>query len=274
MSTIKLLSRVIAPYQHDKKGNEPDEEITQQIHSGFTNDPLTRFACIYAALIHDVDHPGVPNSQIVREQQPLAIEYRNRSIAEQNSLHIGWQLLMEPRFEHFRRTIYSTTTGFERFRQVVVNAVMATDIMDRELKDIRNATWNKVFGETGSVDTDSVYRDRKTTIVIEHLIQASDVAHTMQHWYIYVKWNERLFREMYQAYQQGRSPADPSEFWYAGEIGFFDFYIIPLAKKLKTCGVFGVSSDEYLEYAIRNRRQWEVEGEELVAAYVEKLRQA
>jgi hypothetical protein len=32
--------------------------------------------------------------------------------------------------------------------------------------------------------------------------------------------------------------------WYKGEIGFLDFYIIPLAKKLKDCGVFGVSSDE------------------------------
>jgi hypothetical protein len=26
----------------------------------------------------------------------------------------------------------------------------------------------------------------------------------------------------------------------SGEIGFFDFYVIPLAKKLKECGVFGV----------------------------------
>jgi len=32
--------------------------------------------------------------------------------------------------------------------------------------------------------------------------------------------------------------------WYRGEIGFFDFYIVPLAKKLKECGVFGVSSGE------------------------------
>jgi hypothetical protein len=32
--------------------------------------------------------------------------------------------------------------------------------------------------------------------------------------------------------------------WYKGEIGFLDFYIIPLANKLKDCGVFGVSSDE------------------------------
>jgi hypothetical protein len=36
--------------------------------------------------------------------------------------------------------------------------------------------------------------------------------------------------------------ADPSTFWYQGELGFFDNYIIPLAKKLKECNVFGVSS--------------------------------
>jgi predicted transposase YbfD/YdcC len=67
--------------------------------------------------------------------------------------------------------------------------------------------------------------DRKATIVIvEHLIQASDVSHTMQeHWHIYRKWNERLFEEMYEAYKEGRAEADPSEFWYKGEIGFFRF---------------------------------------------------
>ena len=43
--------------------------------------------------------------------------------------------------------------------------------------------------------------------------------------------------------------ADPATFWYQGELGFFDNYIIPLAKKLKECGVFGVSSDEFLNYA-------------------------
>lgn len=31
------------------------------------------------------------------------------------------------------------------------------------------------------------------------------------------------------------------------------FYIIPLAKKLKECQVFGVSSDEYRNYAEKNR---------------------
>jgi hypothetical protein len=44
-----------------------------------------------------------------------------------------------------------------------------------------------------------------------------------------------------------------------------------LAKKLETCGVFGVSSDEYLSYALENRHEWElVVGEEIVQSMVEK----
>ena len=62
--------------------------------------------------------------------------------------------------------------------------------------------------------------------------------------------NERLFQEMYEAWLTGRSEKDPSEGWYNGEIWFYDNYIIPLAKKLKDCGVFGVASDEYLNYGM------------------------
>ena len=52
--------------------------------------------------------------------------------------------------------------------------------------------------------------------------------------------------------------------YFKGELGFFDFYIIPLAKKLKECGVFGVSSDEYLTYATQNRNEWERKGQGVV----------
>lgn len=93
----------------------------------------------------------------------------------------------------------------------------------------------------------------------------------MQHWHIYRKWNERFFRECYKAYKEGRAATDPSIGWYKGEIGFFDFYIIPLAKKLKDCGVFGVSSDEYLDYALKNRQEWENKGQELVEEMLEKM---
>ena len=36
--------------------------------------------------------------------------------------------------------------------------------------------------------------------------------------------------------------------------------------------MFGVSSDEYLQYAIKNREEWELQGEDVVAGIVEKCR--
>lgn len=53
-----------------------------------------------------------------------------------------------------------------------------------------------------------------------------------------------------------------------GELWFFDFYVIPLAKKLAECGVFGVSSDEYLAYAVANRDEWASKGKDIVAVMV------
>jgi 3'5'-cyclic nucleotide phosphodiesterase len=206
-----------------------------------------------SALIHDLDHPGVPNTQLVAEKSELAAIYNNQSVAEQNSVDLAWQILMDGNFKELRSTIYTNEIEMKRFRQLVVNSVMATDIADKELKVLRNSRWEKAFSDSHNEENIIDTINRKATIVIEHLIQASDVAHTMQHWHIYQKWNTRFFVECYRAYENGRADTDPSVNWYKGEIGFFDFYIIPLAKKLKDCGVFGVSSDEYLNYAMKNR---------------------
>jgi class 3 adenylate cyclase len=267
LSVVKLLSRIVAPsdIRCDDEGNV--HALTLHDHTyGITSDPLTQFACVFSALIHDVDHQGVPNTQLVEEKTEIAAFYKGRSIAEQNSVDLAWELLMHEDYADLRAAIYDDKGEKGRFRQLVVNSVMATDIMDKDLKNSRNDRWSKAFTDTETPEEDSSADvvNRKATIVIEHLIQASDVAHTMQHWHIYRKWNERLFLELHKAYVEGRSAKDPTEFWYKGELGFFDFYIIPLAKKLSECGVFGVSSDEYLNYAIRNRGEWERKGLEVI----------
>lgn len=81
MSVVKLLSRIVATDNLDVDGS------TLHDHTyGITSDPLTQFACVTAALIHDVDHLGVPNGQLVKERLPLAEVYKNQSVAEQNSV--------------------------------------------------------------------------------------------------------------------------------------------------------------------------------------------
>ncbi|GKY99152.1 hypothetical protein MPSEU_000870700 [Mayamaea pseudoterrestris] len=269
MSVTKLLSRIVAP-SHIDSGEGSGKALHDHTY-GITSDPLTQFACVFSALIHDVDHCGVPNAQLINEKAQIADYYQGKSVAEQNSVDIAWHLLMDESYTDLRKAIYSTNDELRRLRELVVNSVMATDIVDKELKTLRNKRWETAFSEAASDENSKDAIDRKATIVIEHLIQASDVSHTMQHWHIYRKWNERFFFECYQAWKEGRAAQDPSESWYKGEMGFYDFYIIPLAKKLKDCGVFGVSSDEYLNYAIRNRKEWEARGEEVVQEMVEKV---
>eukprot|EP00980_Cylindrotheca_fusiformis_P031380 scaffold26280_cov137-Cylindrotheca_fusiformis.AAC.2 len=269
-SVKKLLSRIVNVDDGNglKMSNNSVDPVDMVGHSyGITSDPLTQFSVLFSAIIHDMDHPGVPNAQLVKENTRSAQIFK-KSIAEQNSVELAWGMLMAREYDALRACIYNTEEDLRRFRQLVVNTVMATDIVDQELQDLRKARWESAFADT--LVQDETSDDCKATIVIEHLIQASDVSHTMQHWHIYKSWNEKFFLERYGAYKAGRGDSDPSKTWYRGEIGFFDFYVIPLAKKLESCGVFGVSSHEYLSYATSNREEWAREGEKLVQQYVAK----
>jgi hypothetical protein len=281
MSCIKLLNRIATREENTQDGTDHTYDIC--------SDPLTSFAIVFSALIHDVDHTGAPNAQLVKERSPVASMYKNKSVAEQNSIDVGWGLLMEPSYAKLRRHIYTTVAEYRCFRQLVVNAVMATDICDKDLIKARNQRWDLAFSTPNNSSSDNgssqftkkypgsrvesvrQVNNRKGTVVIEHLIQLSDVAHTMQHWHIYRRWNERLFEESYVAYADCRSDNNPADNWYQGELGFYDFYIIPLAKKIQQCQVFGVSSDEYLSYALQNRVEWEERGKEIVEEMAKKM---
>lgn len=57
--------------------------------------------------------------------------------------------------------------------------------MDADLKRLRNARWEKAFSKQDNERTKEEMKednDRIATVIVEHMIQASDVAHTMQHW--------------------------------------------------------------------------------------------
>ena len=268
MTANKLLSRIVSPANKSGSSKYDASELYEQTF-GLASDPLAQFAVVFAALIHDVDHSGVPNAQLVRENHELATTYKHRSIAEQHSIDLAWSLLMQPGFEDLTASIFADATELLRFRQIVVNSVMATDCIDKKLDTLRGARWEKAFGE-GKGNTSKEDMDRKATCVIATLMQAADSFHALGHWHLYSKWNERHFLEMYGAFVKGRLSQDPSVYWYKSEMMFLEQHVIPLCQKMEETGVFGASAKEALAFAISNRDQWSAKGGNMVASMMAK----
>jgi 3'5'-cyclic nucleotide phosphodiesterase len=184
----RLLTRIVSPENNPVHADgmptaERRASLMDDPPHGIASDRLAHFAVAFSALIHDADHRGVPNFVLAGEEADMAERYRGRALAEQNSVDLAWGVLMGPDYQDLRRCIYTTPDELRRFRQLVVNAVMATDIFDADAAAARKDRWSMAFEQTAEREPKSVDDDsRRATVVLEHLIQASDVAHTMQHW--------------------------------------------------------------------------------------------
>lgn len=126
MSVDKFLTRIVAPEIDEKEAQrlENEKDLYSKLHDythGITSDPMTLFAIVFSALIHDADHRGVSNPQLAQEEQDMADMYRQKSIAEQNSVDICWELLMQDEYAPLRRHIFKARSEMMRFRQVLVN---------------------------------------------------------------------------------------------------------------------------------------------------------
>jgi hypothetical protein len=304
ISLTKLHSRLVDPSKNGEQGNSmathqqwkrkmpkgsvkkeaPAAAVVGQSDAaaafGIPNDPMVEFALVFAAMIHDIDHSGYPNAKLVKENSDVSKKYGKKSPAEQHSLDVAWDIFQRPAYQHLRRFIYSTESEMQRFRQLVVTLVMATDIVDRDIMRERNKRWEKVFTKKAkkttfagvSMDVGTI--NQRATLVLETMIQASNIAHCTQHWNVYIKWNKKLFQEMCDVYKTGRKSGqkDPADFWYQGELAFFDDVVIPLAKNLMESGAFGDSAEEFLTYAKSNRRDWQAKGRDMVQEYLSEIR--
>lgn len=125
MSANKLLSRIVVP------ANQDSDELLRQAHDytyGLTSDPLTQFAIVFSSIIHDMDHHGVTNTQLVKEENRLSAIYQQKSVAEQNSIDLAFEILTAATYSDLVSCICADENDYKRFRQMVINSVMATDM--------------------------------------------------------------------------------------------------------------------------------------------------
>lgn len=254
-------------------------EIAKELDTrsfSISSDPNIQFAMVFSALVHDVDHMGISNQQLIKNDSPLATLYKKRCISEQNSVDISWWLLISGDFEDLRFSIYSDTSEKRCFRQALVNSIIATDILDANMKQFRVNNWNKVFvgnfkSKRRNLIDANEKRNLQVTSIIECIMQVADSSHRVQSYRTYIAWNERLFEEALKAYHAGNSEVNPAVCWYESELNYFENFLLPLLSRLIDTGVFGGSSESYLTRALDNSRAWKSGGEVMIQDMVDRF---
>jgi hypothetical protein len=147
LSTNKLMDMMVSSVTPSgKKISKPATTF------GLRSDPLSLLALVFAALVHDVEHQGIPNRQLATENDRLAILYNDQSIAENWSLYVAFSELLQDDFSELRTLLFDQATAgsekYKAFRKTVVNLVLQTDIASPDRTQISKSKWKEAFGDT------------------------------------------------------------------------------------------------------------------------------
>lgn len=109
------------------------------------SDTFTKFAFVFAAMIHDVDHQGVPNTRLVLEGDPVVAVHGAISAAEKHSIKVAFRTLGEGEFDEFRAVVFESPDDQLRMHRIVTNVVVSTDIANPERMQSTRMRWEDAF---------------------------------------------------------------------------------------------------------------------------------
>jgi cAMP-specific phosphodiesterase 4 len=119
---------------------------------------LDIFAAVFAAIIHDVDHPGLTNPYLITSGSDLAIMYNDESVLENHHLAVAFKLL-----QHESCDIIHNLNKKQRqmFRKTVIDMVLATDMSKHMslLAELKTMVETKKVAGSSCLTLDS-YQDR------------------------------------------------------------------------------------------------------------------
>lgn len=109
------------------------------------SDTFTKFCFVFAAIIHDVDHQGVPNATLVQENDPIALQYDGKSVAEKHSIKVAFRTLNKAEFGEFCSVVFGSPDDRLHMHHIVTNLVISTDIASPERMQSTKMRWEEAF---------------------------------------------------------------------------------------------------------------------------------
>lgn len=139
---------------------------------GLRHQPMALFALCFSGLVHDVEHTGVANRVLASEDNPLAIQYNDQSIAENRSLFVAFDEFLSPQYAQLRAVLVPKTEDYHLLRKYVIDLVLHTDIASPEKTQLGRSKWKEAFLE--EVSRRRSLEHVKTTAVVTPKKNGSD----------------------------------------------------------------------------------------------------
>ncbi|XP_050435645.1 cAMP-specific 3',5'-cyclic phosphodiesterase isoform X4 [Adelges cooleyi] len=200
------------------------------LESVFT--PLEITAALFAAAIHDVDHPGLTNQFLINSSSELALMYNDESVLENHHLAVAFKLLQNEGCDIFQNV---SKKQRQTLRKMVIDMVLSTDMSKHMslLADLKTMVETKKVAGSGVLLLDN-YTDRIQ--VLQNLVHCADLSNPTKPLELYKRWVDLLMEEFFQQGDKEReqnldiSPMCDrhSATIEKSQVGFIDYIVHPL----------------------------------------------
>uniref|UniRef100_A0A8C5I126 Phosphodiesterase n=1 Tax=Gouania willdenowi TaxID=441366 RepID=A0A8C5I126_GOUWI len=214
-------------------------DVTQSMHvllstpafdAVFTD--LEILAALFAAAIHDVDHPGVSNQFLINTNSELALMYNDESVLENHHLAVGFKLLHLENCDMFQNL---TKRQRQSLRKVVIDMVLATDMSKHMtlLADLKTMVETKKVTSSGVLLLDH-YTERIQ--VLRNMVHCADLSNPTKPLPLYRQWTERIMEEFFRQGDKERERGmeisamcdKHTASVEKSQVGFIDYIVHPL----------------------------------------------
>ncbi|XP_037025889.1 cAMP-specific 3',5'-cyclic phosphodiesterase, isoforms N/G isoform X4 [Bradysia coprophila] len=194
--------------------------------------PLEVGGALFAACIHDVDHPGLTNQFLINSSSELALMYNDESVLENHHLAVAFKLLQNTGCDIFCNIQKKQR---QTLRKMVIDIVLSTDMSKHMslLADLKTMVETKKVAGSGVLLLDN-YTDRIQ--VLENLVHCADLSNPTKPLPLYKSWISLLMEEFFQQGDKEREMGlDISPMCdrhnatiEKSQVGFIDYIVHPL----------------------------------------------
>ena len=225
------------PYHNNRHGADVMQSTHVLLNSKTLKhvfSPLDVLAALFAAAVHDADHPGVTNQYLVNTQSDLALMYNDISVLENHHVATAFKLLRQEGCNIFE---YLTKDEWHKLRKLTIDIVLATDMS----KHTTILAYMKTMIETQLVDSSKgghLYLDNYSSksLVLQNMVHCADLSNPTKPLALYRHWTSNILQEFFEQGDKERekglniSPNCDRHKVSVNEsqIGFIDYIVRPV----------------------------------------------